>query len=352
MPARLLFLFLPLLSAAQTVELRGAYSSPKPFWDKGAQLGAYGINAIFVHGGSLTPELVTRARAEGARVYAEFATLNGKGYVEKHAEAWPVNEKGEKAPAATWFMGACPTEAGFRAYRMKQLDELLDRVEIDGVWMDYLHWHAQFEDPDPVLPETCFSDSCLTAFAKDKGVKLPGGDTAARARWILERHEREWRDWRASVLVSWAQEIRERLNRKRPGMLLGNFQCPWSDADFGGARRRILGLDVKRMARVVDVFSPMVYHGRMGRAPEWVGEASEWLARQIGAERGRFPKIWPIVQAHNDPGAISAEEFGRVLRLGASGRSSGVMMFTLGSVAADPAKMQVLRDTYRGWAGR
>ena len=44
-------------------------------------------------------------------------------------------------------MGVCPTHAGFRAYRMQELRDLLIRFELDGVWMDYVHWHAQFEDP-------------------------------------------------------------------------------------------------------------------------------------------------------------------------------------------------------------
>jgi hypothetical protein len=28
--------------------IRGAYSDPKPFWDTGARLDEYGINAVFV----------------------------------------------------------------------------------------------------------------------------------------------------------------------------------------------------------------------------------------------------------------------------------------------------------------
>ena len=77
------------LAGAQrkSIETRGMYSHPKPFWDKGARLGEYGVNALFVHSGSITSELLARATSEGARVFAEFPTLNGKGYVEKHPVA-------------------------------------------------------------------------------------------------------------------------------------------------------------------------------------------------------------------------------------------------------------------------
>lgn len=331
---------------AEKVEVRGTYSHPKPFWDRGARLDDYAINAVFVHSGSIKPDLLARAASEGARVYAEFATLNGKGYVEKHPEAWPINERGERAPAATWFLGACPTEPGFRAFRLKQLADLLDAHPVSGVWMDYFHWHAQFEDPNPVLPETCFNPTCLEAFQKAAGIRLPDGAAAEKARFILQRHERAWRDWRVSVLVEWAREFRSLLKAKRPQALLGLYHCPWTEDEYGGALRRALGLDLKRLEGIVDVYSPMVYHGRMGRSPAWVGSYVQWLSRHLGLQT----RIWPIVQAHNDPGVISAAEFEQVLRGGVSGRASGVMMFTIRSVAEDAQKMETLRRLYRQWA--
>lgn len=329
----------------RSLEIRGMYSSPKAFWDKRAHLKEYSVNALFVHAGSITSKLVARANAEGARVFAEFPTLNGKGYVEEHPEAWPINDKGERTRPATWFMGACPTEPQFRTWRMRQLDELLNRFNIAGVWLDYFHWHAQFEDPNPILPETCFSPTCLSAFETTSGIRVPRGTVAQRALWILARHEHEWRDWRTRQLLDWAREVKDRLNRKRPGALLGIYHCPWTDDEFDGARRRILGLDLEELVPVVDVFSPMVYHGRMRRRPDWVGEYVEWLSRKL---RNRA-KIWPIVQAHSDPTEIPADEFEKVLRGGISGAATGIMMFTAQAVAADQSKMQTMRRLYREW---
>ncbi|MBI5086962.1 MAG: hypothetical protein HZB13_20485 [Acidobacteria bacterium] len=335
-------------AAQKRIAIRGMYSHPKAFWDRGAKLDDYGVTALFVHGGSITAELLARAGAEGARVFAEFATLNGKGYVEKHPEAWPVNERGERAPAATWFLGACPTEPGFRALRMKQLEELLERRAVAGVWLDYFHWHAQFEDPHPILPETCFCESCLAAFAARTGVRAPQGETAMRARWILERHERAWRRWRVDVLLDWAREAKAVVRRVRPSALLGVYHCPWTDEEFGGARERILGLDLKQLAGVADVLSPMVYHGRMERKAEWVGDFVAWLSRRVG----KRCRIWPIVQAQSEPREITADEFERVLRLGGGGGATGVMMFTAQSVAADGAKMDAMRRVYGEWGSR
>lgn len=329
----------------KVLPIRGTYSSPSSFWKAGLRLDDYGVNAVFVHGGSINDELIARATREGAAVYAEFATLNGKGYVEQHPEAWPVDARGQRVPAATWFLGACPTEPGFRAYRRNQLETLIARYSLAGVWMDYFHWHAQFEEPEPILPETCFCPSCLAAFAQSSGLRIPDGNVAAKAAWILKEHEDVWRDWRVGVLVEWAREMRAIVRRKRPEALLGVYHCPWTDTEFGGARRRILGLDFDRLAPEVDVFSPMVYHERMGRRPAWVGEYVEWLSNRLPPSS----RIWPIVQAHGDPGAISAEAFEAVMRGGASGRASGLQMFTMGAVAEDPKKLEVLRRLYREW---
>jgi hypothetical protein len=339
-----IFFVLLATATAQHITHRGIYSDPKPLWATGARLDELGINSIFVGGGSINQALMDRATAEGAKVYAEFPTLNGKGYVESHPEAWPINDKGEPAPAATWFMGVCPTDPAFRQHRVKQLESLLEHHNVAGVWLDYFHWHAQFEDPHPILPETCFNASCLRAFQKSSGIKLPSLDPAVAAKFILSKHEAEWRRWRVQVLEGWARDLREIVKKRRPQALLGVFHCPWTDEEYSGARGRILGLDLLGLNKYFDVFSPMVYHARMGRTPEWVGEYVSWLSGMIGASR-----VWPIVQAQDDPQPVSAKEFEAVMRQGAAAGADGIMMFTTRAVAQDPAKTEVLRRLYGEW---
>mgnify|MGYP001823795319 CR=1 FL=1 len=331
---------------AESTTIKGVYGNPKPLWDKELNLKELGVNAVFIHSGSIDHDIMNKARAEGLLVFAEFATLNGKNYGDKHPEAWAINEKGEKVEAATWFMGVCPTDPGFRKYRADQLRDLLTEFELDGVWLDYVHWHAQFEDPEPILPETCFCDHCLSAFSEDSGVKLPEGTNSEKAKWILSKHDEQWRDWRCQVIYQWTVEMRGILKDINPEALLGLYHCPWDDEEFDGARRRILGLDYDLLIESIDVFSPMVYHGKMGRKPDWVAENIEWFCKSLDLRRDSHPSVWPIVQAHNDPGIISGEEFEAVLRNGLSGCSSGVMMFTTYAVAEDDNKIAVMKNVY------
>jgi hypothetical protein len=330
----------------EVATIKGIYGNPKPFWDKELVLNELGVNAVFIHSGSITQDIMDRARAEGLLVFAEFATLNGKNYVDKHPEAWAINEKGEKVEAATWFMGVCPTEPGFRSYRADQLRALLLEFDLDGVWLDYVHWHAQFEDPEPILPETCFCDHCLAAFSAYTGIEIPEGSIPEKAQWILNTQDELWRDWRCKVVFDWTVEMKSILNEIKPGALLGLYHCPWDDEEFDGARRRILGLDFDLLKESIDVFSPMVYHGRMERTPEWVQEYVNWLSERLEIGNDSYPKLWSIVQAHNDPGIVSCDEFETVLKHGLSGMSTGVMMFTTSAVAEDECKTAVMKNVY------
>ena len=338
-------------AGGKQIMIRGTYAHPKAFWDKGAKLNEYGVNAVFIHGKSIDQATFDRAKAEGCKVFAEFATLNGKygDYVSKHPDAHPMDDSGNPARPATWFMGVCPTHQGFRDYRMQELRDMLQRLPLDGVWMDYLHWHAQFEDPYPVFIKTCFNNSCISAFEAWSGLHVQGESPSEKAKWIFSNAARQWEDWRVSVVVDWAREFRSIVKEIRPDALVGVYHCAWKDEDLSGVRRRCLGLDFEALKPYVDVFSPMVYHGRSGKPPEYVKEFVGYFGEKFDMQTrpGVYPQVWPIVQAHDEP-RITPEEFEKVLQYGLGGRSTGVMMFTLGSVASDEGKMAAMKRVYKG----
>jgi hypothetical protein len=97
---------------------------------------------------------------------------------------------------------------------------------------------------------------------------------------------------------------------------------------------------------VFDVFSPMVYHATMGREPVWVEENIRWFCTRMNIKNGVKPKVWPIVQAYNNPYTMAASEFETVLKGGLADKSGGVMMFTTNAIAEDEAKMAVVKKVY------
>ena len=329
----------------------GAFGHPGRLWQQGNRLGDLGINAVFIGSSEIDQQTIERTRAEDCRIFAEFPTLNGlyDDYVANHPEAHPIDETGQPAAQATWFMGACPTDPGFRAYRMGALRTFLGAHDVDGVWMDYLHWHAQFEDPYPLLCKTCFSESCLDSFQAATNIAVSGDTTAEKAEWILLQAAQAWEDWRVSVLVDWAREFHSIVKEIRPDALVGNCQAAWKDEDFWGARRRCLGLDFEALAPYVDVFSPMPYHGRSGMPLEYVRDYAEYFSTRydIATEPDKYPRLWPIVQAFDSP-RVEPKELAAVLEYGLAGKSSGVIAFTIDSVVADPGKIEALKKVYTG----
>lgn len=328
------------------IEIRGVYGSPNAFWNKNIRLDELHVNAAFLNWKSINEKMLERAGDEGLKVFAEFPVLNGKGYVDKHPEAWAIDRYGNKVEPASWFMGVCPTEPVFRHFRMAELRDLLRKYDLDGIWMDYVHWHAQFEEPEPILPETCFCENCIGTFQSSSGIEVPDLNTSEKAEWILANHDKIWREWRCSVIAGWVRDMRMIIKQERPEALLGIYHCPWDDTEFDSARYRILGLDYNMLREITDVFSPMVYHGRMGREAEWVKDNIEWFCTTLKIDPLSFPKVWPIVQAYDDPAAISADEFESVLRYGAGSSSTGIMMFTSNSVAENTEKIEILKKVY------
>lgn len=341
-----LSVFVSSAQGAQTGFTKGVYGNPQALLDHGHTFRSLGINALFVRSSSLTGDLYQAARKEGVRVYVEFPTLKGDEYLVNHPEAWPINEKGKRAPAADWFMGICLTDPGFRNYRLKQLEAILKKFDVDGIWLDYLHWHAQFETPKPILPETCFCDRCVKQFQEDSKVNVPAGDIPQRAEWILSRSDAAWRAWRTKVLTNWVRDLKKVLDEHNSKALLGIYYCPWYPTDFNGAQYRILGLDLKELAKIADVFSPMLYHAMMERPPEWIREYNHWLGNQSYIQKGKMPLIWPIIQAESKPKTVSVLEFQKVLNGGSAVPSSGIMMFSLHSLITEPLKLEAMKGFY------
>ena len=326
--------------------IRGVYGNPGALLKGGYRLDSLGVNAVFVRSASLNRSFFDTARAQGCKIFVEFPTLNGKEYLEDHPEAWPIDEEGEPSPPADWFLGICPTHEGFKAHRIQELKTLLAEYEVDGIFMDYFHLHAQFETPEPILPETCFCDRCTSLFASHVEKDIQGATIRARAEWILDNLDSEWRSWRSHLVNTWAEDLGAVVKEYRPNALLGVYHCAWYAKEYDVALYRILGIDVGELAARVDVLSPMLYHEMMNRPATWVSEYIKWLDELTQASIHGRPKIWPIVQAHNKPGIITAEEFREVMVNGAHAPSSGIMMFSEVSLLQDPDKIEVMKELY------
>jgi len=336
------------------IAIRGVYGGvPTQIFDRGESLDDYGINAIWIGSGSVTRELVAEltARSKPPRIFVEFNTMHDASYLKDHPDARPKGADGKVSPPPEGWQGVCPTHPGYRRDRMEAFRRVVSAAPIAGVWLDYHHAQASWEQPHPDLPDTCFCDRCLALFQEQTRIQLPDEPTPARARRILGSHKSAWTQWRCDVFTDWVREFREIIDQERPGALLGSFHCPWSESDFDGALRTKLAIDLKAQARYLDVFSIMPYHARFGHAadPGWISRQTAALGRYLGVkgEPDERIKIWPIVQLSDWGEKIPVSQVKEVLDHGTRAPATGVMVFVWGSLHSRWDKVQAMREFYR-----
>ena len=234
------------MTQREALELRGIYGGvPREWFARGSSLDDYGVNAIWIGSGGLRAEDVALLHANGAKVFAEFNTLHEAGTLQSHPDAAPVGSDGRVSPPPDGWQGVCPTHPGYRRARMEAFCAVLRDFAVDGIWLDYHHSHASWEQATPSLPDTCFCPRCLAQFIAQTGIALPARAVPEISAQLLGRYREVWIDWRCGVFTDWVREMREIVDAERPGALLGTFHCPWSEDDLDGALRSKLAIDLK-----------------------------------------------------------------------------------------------------------
>ena len=177
------------LDSGLPTPLRGIYGGvPQEILDTGTRLRDFGVDAVWLGAGSITPERLALLRAEQMQVYAEFNTLHVADYLKEHPDAAPIGRDGQVSPPPQGWQGICPTHDAYRRFRMDAFGKLLKDFAIDGVWLDYHHSHASWEQAEPDMPDTCFCDRCLRRFQDATAIRLPDVPTSERAALLLSTH--------------------------------------------------------------------------------------------------------------------------------------------------------------------
>ena len=340
--------------------VRGIYGGvPTTLLQSGKTLADYGINAVWIGTGALTRASVELLREQKAQVYAEFNTMHHSPFLKDHPDAAPVGSDGRICPPPDGWQGICPTHPAYRKERMDAFRAVLADFDVDGIWLDYHHSHASWEQAEPNLPDTCFCARCLARFQKETGIRLPDELVRASAR-LLGPLRAQWTTWRCALFTDWVRELRQIRDAVRPAALLGTFHCPWTDTERGGALAHKLAIDLRAQKAHLDVFSSMPYHARFGHARdvEWIARQTAWLGRFLGIT-GREPgpaaargakRIWPIVQIADWGETVPLAQVAPVLEAGTRLPATGVTIFNWGSLHTQADKVEALGAFYRAIA--
>jgi hypothetical protein len=340
----------PLLEARPWVAVRGIYGGfPNQILDRGETPADYGVNAIWIGSGGLRAAEIERYHKLGVKVFAEFNSMHAAQYVKEHPDAAPIGPDGKPSPPPNGWQGVSPFHAGYRADRMNEFRRVLTTFEVDGIWLDYHHAHASWEQAEPNLPDTDFSPVALALFEQKTGIDLPAGASEA-AKLLLGTHRDAWTDFRCAVFTDWVREYRAILEEVRPAALLGTFHCPWSPEDYSGAIREKLAIDLESQSQYLDVLSIMPYHARFGHAsdPAWIARQTQRLGEllDIKGAPGEKLRVWPIVQLADWGERVRPQEVATVVDFGTRRPASGVMIFHWSGLSKEWDKAEQLKAAY------
>jgi hypothetical protein len=286
-------------------------------------LAEFGANAVWFHG--FNEKAFATCDQHHIAACVEFKTFRAD--FNRHPELIPIGTDGKPIRFGKLVQGVCLSNQSFLDEIEYNLVEGLKQFQPRGIWLDYLTYAGWFETPDPDLQDSCFCQACVTEFCETQ--KL---DTDAPSV-ILQKHAALWRRHKCEKIARFAARYAELIRSCQPDCLIGVYLCPWAPHEYDGAITRIFGQDVNLLADAIDVFTPLIYTAKSGRAPDWGKEYLEKTADWMPAGK----KIQLILDALDFPDSLITAAASRI-------PSWGIQIFSGGSIFADRSMAEKFRQ--------
>jgi hypothetical protein len=112
---------------------------------------------------------------------------------------------------------------------------------------------------------------------------------------------------------------------------------PWRQNDFNGAIKRIAGQDIRQIAPLTDILSPMTYAKMTGNKPEWISS----IVKDIASAADNKTLVVPAIAAEPmyNTGNISDAEFEQYIINAMAAPSAGITFWPWESLTANQKKI-------------
>jgi hypothetical protein len=293
------FLFPPVIGWPQARPILGAkvYRPVRAPAELVQLAKSLGLNTLFV-GDELAQSQPFReaCRTVGLRYFLIIRTFNDPAAAQQDPTLVSIDREGRLARRGDDVM-ICPSRADFRRRKMQRIRAAIERLQPDGVTLDYFRYFIYWEAVDPQkgpgdFPAFCFDASCVHDFLNATNVRLRTGlpyDPTVVPRELIDEiwreHREAWYDWRAKRIADDAAEFAGFIRKQFPGLPIVLHAVPWTRDEFDGAREKIVGQDLRLLAPSFDYVSPMAYSALTRRGPGWVGKLDMELLKEVPAEK-------------------------------------------------------------------
>lgn len=307
---------------------KGVFVVEKLNSEKLRRIEELGADTIFIAHKNLEADVLEEARKVGFKVYAEVTLFAGKELWETYPDSRPIDSGGNLIKMEEWYAGVCPNNPNVRELKLREIEEVVKKFDIDGIWLDFIRYPCHWEVKEPNLMETCFCKYCLDKFEEENEEPF---SPSLRDVWI---------QWKCEKITEFVAEVSGITKDQRK--ILGLFGVPWKESDFGGAIKSVIGQDFEKLAEYVDIFSPMTYHKMCHRSASWVSDHVAYLS-----ELTQKP-ILPLVQTEDKPSKLSAEEFESSVYEALKLSSEGVIIFFLEDLLEAGGKVGAVKEAFSG----
>jgi hypothetical protein len=282
----------------------------------------YGANACWFHG--FDAAAFERCAHHDVAACVEFKTFRAD--FDAHPELRPIGADGDPIRYGDLVQGVCLSQTDFLEAVESALLDGVRTYAPRGIWLDYLTYAGWFETPTPDLRESCFCDACIADFCEATGLD------ATTPRRILSQHAAAWERRKCERVARLAAHYAEIIRAHHPTCVIGAYMCPWTPEEFDGALSRIFAQDYRRLTPAIDVFTPLIYVEKSGRAPTWGRDFLERAPEFVPADR----KVQLILDILDFPASLEAAAE-------ASYPSWGVQVFGGAEIFGDPEKGERFR---------
>lgn len=288
-----------------------------------ADFAAFGANACWFH--MFDDAAFAACERHQIAPCVEFKTFRAD--FDEHPELVPIGVDGKPIRYGRLVQGVCLSQQEFLDKTEEALRAGVTAYQPVGIWLDYLTYSGWFEEPAPDLQESCFCPACIADFCQTQGID------ATTPTIILSHYAAEWTRHKCERIARFALHYATIIRTALPDCVIGAYMCPWTPAEFDGALTRIFAQDYELLAPAIDVFTPLIYAQKSGRAPSW---GRDWLAAAttfVPADR----KVQLILDALDFPASLQA-------LAAAPDPGWGVQVFGGAAIFRDPEWARQFRD--------
>jgi hypothetical protein len=251
----------------------------------------------------------------------------------------PVDQHGS-GEFVNWQRLVCPSDPGYRQYKLSIVKEIATTVRPDVVSLDFMIIPAAAK-PEAIR-NYCFCDRCMRSFQDTTKVAIPPAldSVPKRAAWILANHNDTWVTWKTSLITSFVEEAAREVRAIDPAIQVSVHVVPWAESVFANALLWNAAQDVAALARHVDYLSPMIYHKLIGHPTDYIRTLTAELAAKTGKQ------ILPSIQTAEivKEGQLSVAEFKQSLDYALAPPSAGMLIFHWGELRPDDQAPALRRE--------